>query len=220
MYIGGTSSQSASATTLYYVYLINVSGTTYLDLETTGHATDGTTGIEIMSGNDTRTLVGMIYVDSSTKVSTQGQTNVAGDTNTVATWDNRIPSTTVCGFTTNRSISTNAITEINSENRCHFMSWGDALQLSSNQDGTASSSPGNLDTYLEFESGTPGGTYGAISPTSYPTSPATIPAEVQVVAPLAAKVPEGYHYTRLLGAISTGTFTYLPDSSTTVFNIQ
>jgi hypothetical protein len=39
-------SSSVSASTLYYIYLWNDSGTWVLDAETTGHVTDRTSGIE------------------------------------------------------------------------------------------------------------------------------------------------------------------------------
>jgi hypothetical protein len=61
-------SAGLAASTLYYAYVFNSSGTLALELSTTGHATDttaGNIGVEIKSGDNSRTLVGMIYTSSS-----------------------------------------------------------------------------------------------------------------------------------------------------------
>ncbi len=60
-----------SASTLYYVYAEMVSGTMTLILSTTGHATSSANGVEIMSGDATKTLVGMVYATGATTVSVQ-----------------------------------------------------------------------------------------------------------------------------------------------------
>ena len=216
MYVGGTASSSVSASTLYYIYLWNTSGTWVLDAETTGHATDSSTGIEIKSGDNTKTLVGMIHSDASKHVMTGGETNVPGDTNTVATWDNRIPTTTYCGFTASRQIHSATLIEINSENRCLFMSWGDAAQFSSQLvthaggatlveteitfDGTSSS----ISTLEVFSDDSQGGGYGF---------------NVLAVAPGVFTPAEGYHYTETLGMSGTQTATY-PYGTSSVFTIQ
>lgn len=63
-YINGTAGQTLSANTTYYVYAFNNSGTPTLDFSTTGHSTDTSThnsGVECKSGDNSRTLVGMVY---------------------------------------------------------------------------------------------------------------------------------------------------------------
>jgi hypothetical protein len=70
-FINGVASQSLSASTLYYIYLFNNSGTLALDFSTTTHATDttaGNVGVEIKSGDSSRTLVGMAFTDSSSHI--------------------------------------------------------------------------------------------------------------------------------------------------------
>lgn len=51
---------SLTPSTLYYVYAYMNSSTMTLEASTTGHTTDSTTGVEIKSGDATRTLVGMV----------------------------------------------------------------------------------------------------------------------------------------------------------------
>ena len=67
-YINGVAGQTLSANTTYYAYAFNNSGTPTLDFSTTGHSTDTSTnncGVECKSGDNTRTLVGMVYAFSN-----------------------------------------------------------------------------------------------------------------------------------------------------------
>lgn len=54
-----------SASTLYYIYAYMNSGTMTLESSTTGHSVDATTGVEIKTGDSTRTLVGMAYTNAT-----------------------------------------------------------------------------------------------------------------------------------------------------------
>src|SRR5690348_7737883 len=59
-----------SASTTYYVYVYNNAGTLTLELSTTGHAMDttsGNEGVEIKSGDNSRSLVGMIRTNASSQ---------------------------------------------------------------------------------------------------------------------------------------------------------
>lgn len=67
-YINGVPSQTLAASTLYYVYAAIVTGTMILDFSTTTHARDttgGNVGVEIKNGDNTRTLVGMVYTSAA-----------------------------------------------------------------------------------------------------------------------------------------------------------
>jgi hypothetical protein len=69
-YVDGTAGQNLAASTLYYAYLFNNAGTLTIDFSTTGHATDataGNVGVEIKSGVNSRTLIGVLYTDGSGK---------------------------------------------------------------------------------------------------------------------------------------------------------
>lgn len=54
-----------AANTLYYVYAFMNGNTMTLECSTTGHATSATTGVEIKSGDASRTLVGMVYCNTA-----------------------------------------------------------------------------------------------------------------------------------------------------------
>jgi hypothetical protein len=63
VYVDGTASQNLAASTLYWVYCFNNAGVLTADFCTTGHstsATAGNVGTEIKSGDDTRTLIGLV----------------------------------------------------------------------------------------------------------------------------------------------------------------
>jgi hypothetical protein len=209
MYVGGTGSSSVAASTLYYIYLWNTSGTWVLDAETGGHATDSTTGIEIKSGDSTKTLVGMIRTDSSKKVYTGGKISFTDDINTVATWDNRVPTVTQCGFSTNRiSTSSSGQTEINSENRCNFMSWGDGATFSSTQTGHLNNNAGSANTQI----GRDATATNLISVTAILQPNAG--QAMMLVQSSAFVPPEGFHYTVMSVQVDPGdTVTYNGDGT-------
>jgi hypothetical protein len=68
IYIDGVAGQNFAVSTNYYVYCFNNAGVLTADFSTTGHATSstaGNVGTEIKSGDDTRTLIGLIRIISS-----------------------------------------------------------------------------------------------------------------------------------------------------------
>jgi hypothetical protein len=70
VYLNGVAGQALGASTFYYVYCFNNAGVLTADFSTTGHATSATAGnigTEIKSGDDTRTLLGMIYTNASSQ---------------------------------------------------------------------------------------------------------------------------------------------------------
>ena len=103
VYVNGVSGQNLAASTLYYVYLFNNAGTLTVDFSTTAHATDTATGVEIKSGDNTRTLIGMIYTNLSSQFSDSAALRQ------VASWFNRraragqAATGNVSGFSTNGS---------------------------------------------------------------------------------------------------------------------
>lgn len=111
-----------AASTLYYVYAYMNAGAMALELSTTGHSTH-TNGVEIKTGDSTRTLVGMIRTNGSTP----GQflddaTNIC-----VLSWFNRRRKLGKAKFTANRTMTpaTNVFTEVNTEIRVNFLTWSD-----------------------------------------------------------------------------------------------
>jgi hypothetical protein len=105
--------------TLYYVYAYMNGAAMALEASTTGHSTDATTGVEIRTGDASRTLVGMAYVSTGTAFADNYQQRH------VASWFNRRTILGAGNFTTGRSTSSNTPTELNAEIRNSFVCWGD-----------------------------------------------------------------------------------------------
>jgi hypothetical protein len=111
------SNSSLSASTIYYVYAYMNSGTMTLELSTTTHATDSTTGAEIKSGDATRTLVGMIRTDIGT--------NFADTTNArwVRSWFNDDGVVGYQSSSTTVSTSSLSMIELETAMRVYALLW-------------------------------------------------------------------------------------------------
>lgn len=124
VYVNGTAGQSLAANTLYYVYAFNNSGTLTADFATAAHATSSTTGnvgTEIKSGDDTRSLIGMVYTNGSSQFSDP----------LTASWFNR-RQRSYAGANTSPASPGNYFQEIGGGSslaspglRVYFLIWGD-----------------------------------------------------------------------------------------------
>lgn len=109
----------------HFIYAFMVGATMTLEASTTGHATDSTTGVEIKSGNSTRTLVGMarpvtgpVWVDSEIQRFVISWFNRRTIVSRVITDDSVIPTTT--------STVVPEI-ELSTDYRVEFLSWDDEM---------------------------------------------------------------------------------------------
>ena len=110
-----------TANTLYYVYVLESGGTIAGEFSTTGHATSttaGNVGTEIKSGDDSRTLVGMIRTYGTDFVATPNALVLSWFNRRNLRFDNR-PGTTI----TNTTSTT--LVEIAPSSRAYFLTWGD-----------------------------------------------------------------------------------------------
>lgn len=176
--------------TLYYIYAYMNSGTMTLEASTTTHATDATLGIEIKSGDATRTLVGMArpitgpaWADSISQ-------------RFVRSWFNRKPEAMRKAFTAIRSTTSLSFTEINTEIRCEWLQWADEVPQAHIQ-GTAANVSSNIYTVTAIGwDGTPdANTSNSI------TSATGLFVNCSTSAPKEG-LSEGYHYATLMGAVS------------------
>jgi hypothetical protein len=120
VYVNGTAAQNLAASTLYYVYLFNNSGTLTVDFCTTGHATDTTTGnvgVEIKSGDNSRTLVGMVRTNGSSQFEDDANGRL------VASWFNRQAKSVNGNVSNQTTTSTTAVTL--ASGFCPFLAWAD-----------------------------------------------------------------------------------------------
>lgn len=123
--------------TLYYVYAYMNGATMTLEASTTSHSTDSTTGVEIKTGDASRTLVDMAYPVTGSAFADNYQQRL------VISWFNRRNILAAGNFTTGRSTTSNSPTELNSEIRNNFLTWGDeAVSMNAYGIVTLSGSPG------------------------------------------------------------------------------
>lgn len=176
---------------LHYVHAYMIGSTMALEASVLGHATDSTTGVEIKSGDATRTLVGMcvpqtgpVFADSGTK-------------RLVLSWFNRrnkeVNNLSIAGGTTGSATAQ----EINSSDRLLFLSWADDavngyanVSTTSNNSGCTWAITFGLDGtgygYTNFNGGT------------------AIGGPVSLSTAYCPEVSEGSHYATVMGQISGG----------------
>jgi hypothetical protein len=180
------SNSGLAASTLYYVYAYMSSGTMTLEAVTTTHVT-GTNGVEQKSGDATRTLVGMVYMNASTQF-------VGGGT--CLNWFNRrmIPINSSLFTPTTSSLSaTNLFSAIS------FLLWGDSpAQIS--LAGTAYNNTAGDGTGLQINvDGTLSGVAGATTSSGVNASQTILSS-----APVGTGGTDGYHTLTAYGNAAAG----------------
>lgn len=105
--------------TLYYAYAYMSGSTMTLEVVTTGHTQDTTTGVEIKTGDATRTLVGMIYANASAQFADGSATRH------VASWFNRRAVGGAVATSAQTNFTTTSLTEVSATHRVSFLTWGD-----------------------------------------------------------------------------------------------
>ena len=188
------SSSGLTPGTLYYIYAFMSSGTMMLEPHETGHSTDTASGIEIKTGDATRTLVGMVRPVTGPAFADTASRRY------VRSWYNRKPLSLRNKFTAARSTTSLTWAEVNTEIRCEFLVWGDEnadlglhssifVSTAGNRQGTALTIDGvAIDASWTIEA-IPNGT-GA-----YPLA----------IRRVESGLSEGYHYATLAGIVSSGT---------------
>ena len=120
----GVSFEAANLTSgkIYYAYIYMDGSIMRGEWSTTGHKTDSGTGVETKTGDVARTLVGMVYLRSDNTFEDSDSARL------VASLFNRRIRGLRKAFTTYRSVKpagNNTWTEIHSEIRVQFLTWGD-----------------------------------------------------------------------------------------------
>ena len=186
-----------SASTKYYVYVYDAAGTLTLELNTTGHATDVDTGVEIKSGDASRTLVGMIYTTSGSQFAKSAAQGF------VLSWFSQAPQAGVNSFTQTRTTGSAALVEINTEIRVEFLAWGGADASLGVSGYVSNTTVQNIqaDVYLD----------GVSESLCYTV--ATIPGNGDAL-PIGQytcrrALSEGYHYLTVYGATAGGTLSFV-----------
>lgn len=198
---GGLTLAATSLTpgTTYYIYAV-ATGTAVSSIEasTTGHSTDTASGMEIKTGDASRTLVGM-----ARPITGPAWQDTAAQ-RFVLSWFNQQPVQTAAFFSAGRTTASSGVfVELNTEIRNEFLAWGGSRALPFWSSGTVSNNTGGASctSIMALDSTTAGveGMNSAAMPSGINNQ--ALPMSFStVIAP-----SEGYHFITLLGAVSTGT---------------
>lgn len=104
-----------TAATLYYIYAYMDGATMTLEASATGHA-QHTDGVEIKSGDATRSLVGMVYTGAGTPGTFQTVPYILS-------WYNRMARYAHATYATDRSSTVVPFTEMSASERAYFLVW-------------------------------------------------------------------------------------------------
>lgn len=182
-----------AANTVYFVYAWMSGATMALELSTTGHSTH-TNGVEIKTGDSTRTLVGMCRTNGSTP----GQFVDDASNICVLSYFNRQRKLGKAKFTANRTLaaSVNVFTEVNTEIRVNFLTWADEPVRQAICGGWTVTGAATGYAYANIDNETSG--QRAWCATSANTTSAMASVDERTAS-------EGYHFGSLTGNCASGT---------------
>lgn len=196
VFVGGVAAQNLAASTLYYVYAFINSGTVTADFRTGGHATSstaGNVGVEILSGDDTRTYLGMVFTNGSS------QFDDSSAKRNVISWFNKRNIGGLAFFTATRTTTSASYVELNSEIRVEFCTEADEAVFAGQSGSIFNSTSGqNLFCALAFDGATAEDAASGISPPAnvqYPFSSSIVKNGLTV----------GHHYATVVALTSGGT---------------
>jgi hypothetical protein len=184
--------------TTFYIYAYMSAGTMTLEASATGHATDTTTGIEIKSGDATRTLVGLArtitgpaWVDSATQ-------------RFVISWFNRRPIQMNYSSGVDFSSSSGSNVQINTYQLLEFLCWGDmSIRSWANLPISHSAANALVNTGIGLD------TTSSTNVTNAHVWQAYAASANGAASPFGEVTPsEGYHYLAPVGATSAASATW------------
>jgi hypothetical protein len=188
------SNSGLAATTVYYVYAYMNSGVMALEAVTTGHAS-GTNGVEIKSGDATRTLVGMIRTGGSSQFL---------DTAAARFCLNRFNRRKIVGAVAavpGYTFTNTALAEINAALRVEFLVWGDDVPIITSNGTVTQSTTGSIVNSVTVD--TVGSAY---TPGQQVTLSASFSGPFAVTGGIGG-LSEGYHFSMYCANVNTGTGT-------------
>jgi hypothetical protein len=194
-----------SADTTYFIYAYMNSGTMTLEASTTGH-TEANTGIETKTGASSRTLVGMARTNGSSQF-VQSDSNLG-----VLSYFNRRVKAIEFAFTADRTTTSTSYTEINSEIRLPFLTWGDS-DVAFSVRGCTSNNTNNtrVHTAVGIETG---GSVNVRGGTACRQGASTNSQEFNSAFSGFSDESEGYHYATVMGKVGAGTGTWSGGTAT------
>lgn len=192
---------TGSAGTTYYIYAYMNAGTMTLEASTTTHATDSTTGIEIKSGDATRTLVGM-----ARPIAGPAWSDIINQ-RFVISYFNRRPIQCQAGLGSTQTSTSASAVELATSLRNEFLTWGDQALMFATDGYVSNSGAGNTtNTRLALD----GSLLEALS-----VNQAYANGAFGSQSCAASFTPsEGYHYVTMFVNVSAGTGSWYGAAST------
>lgn len=203
--------------TTYFIYAYMNAGTMTLEASATGHSTDTATGVEIKTGDATRTLVGMA------RVITGPAWQDTSAQRFVRTWFNRKQVGGYNFFAANRTTTSTTYVEMSSSERAEFLVWPDETARFDTSGGMQSTYVGFDIMYasIGIDSATPEDCVCIGDDTS---ASGITPVSCSLVK---TGLAEGYHYATILARKTQGGTTQTlfgaassPDRTTLNFTIH
>ena len=199
---GVTLGGSVAADAFYYIYAYMSGATMTLEASTTARATSttaGNKGVEIKSGDDTRTLVGAAY----------NQTDAWYDvynSRSVMSWFNRKPRSSRSWLAASRTTTSAAIAEIHTDGRAYFICWADEA-ISASACGSASNSTAFQPTVMTI--GWDGvAVIGGVAAQANTTATSLNSLACSSIAAAGQLTEAALHYVTIAGSVPSGTGTY------------
>jgi hypothetical protein len=184
----------------YYIYAYMSGATMTLEASLTTHATDTATGMEIKSGDASRTLVGLARTIAGPAWSDTSNARL------VISWFNRRPRQCLAGLGASVGTSSAAAAELTNALRCEFVTWGEHAMFAF--DGYASNSTlgATVATYLSLDGTTLQDAYSVFLNTgANQIGPVALSAAIDL--------SEGNHYVTPFVSVNTGTGTWIGNGS-------
>lgn len=199
------SNSGLSATTVYYVYAYMNAGTMTLEAVTTAHAT-GTNGVEIKSGDATRTLVGMIRTGASSQFLDTAAARFC------LNWFNRRKIVGAVAATPGYTFTNTTLAEINAALRVEFLCWADDILIVTANGTVTQASTASVVSSTCIDS-----VSTAYTPGQQVTLSSTFSGPFAITGGLGG-LSEGYHFTLYAANVNSGTGTL--NAIQTVLNLQ
>jgi Phage tail-collar fibre protein len=200
-----------TANTLYYIYAYMVGAAITLEASTTGHVTSSIDGVEIKSGDQSRTLVGMAYTitgtpgaiwtDAAPSTAGPGEGNSISSGYTIGplyvlSWFNQRPKSSNTWFTVRNRTASPDFFEIATSMRNYFLTWGFREVEYSTSGVQVNYTPAGVATAMGFD----GGSYERFGTSSVLHGSGGGISQGNVIGIYGRKrLSEGQHFGTLLG---------------------
>jgi hypothetical protein len=182
---------------LYYIYAAWTGSAIGLEFDTVGHSIDAVTGVEVKTGDATRTLVGMVYVNGSAQFGDGPAARL------VASWFNR---RSVGGNVTSSgtlSFSTVSNTEISTGVRILFLNWANEavdVKVTGQYTNTTATQSVSIQSYVDASP------YGNVCASYIPANGVGMAyVTANSLTPAGAYLAEGFHTASVYGAVTANT---------------